>query len=118
MCGVPRRRLMGSGARTAILAIAAALFLWGLAITLGDGFVIHTSVGTFSSRRPSHPFLAAAALVILYAARFRSHFGEDVRRLARVPWPKVIASATPMAAFLIGVNYSAFLGAGPDSSGT
>ena len=117
MCGVPRRRLMGSGARTAILAIAATLFLWGLAIALGDGFIIHTSVGTFSSRRPSHPFLAAAALVILYAARFRSHFGEDVRRLARVPWPKVIATATAMAAFLIGVHYSAFLGAGPDSSG-
>jgi len=29
----------------------------------------------------------------------------------------VIATATPMAAFLIGVNYSSFLGAGPDSSG-
>ncbi|HEY3162252.1 MAG TPA: glycosyltransferase family 39 protein [Vicinamibacterales bacterium] len=29
----------------------------------------------------------------------------------------MIATAAPMAAFLIGVNYSAFLGAGPDSSG-
>ena len=117
MCGVPRRRLTGSGARTAILAIAAALFLWGLAIALGDGFIIHTSVGTFSSRRPSRPFLAAAALVILYAASLRANSPEAVRRLAKFPWPRVIATAAPMAAFLIGVNYSAFLGAGPDSSG-
>ena len=117
MCAVPRRRLTGSGARTAILVIAAALFLWGLAIALGDGFIIHTSVGTFSSRRPSRPFLAAAALVILYAASLRGNSPEAVRRLATFPWPKVIATTTPIAAFVIGVNYSAFLGAGPDSSG-
>ena len=117
MCGVPRRRLTGSGARTAILAVAVALFLWGLVIALGDGFTIHTSVGTFSSRRPSRPFLAAAVLVILYVGSLRGNSPEAVRRLAKFPWPKVIATATPMAAFLIGVNYSSFLGAGPDSSG-
>ena len=117
MCGVPRRRLTGSGARTAILAIAAALFLWGLVIALGDGFIIHTSVGTFSSRRPSRPFLAAAVLVILYAASLRGNSPEAVRRLAKFPSSKVIATTAPVAAFVIGVNYSAFLGAGPDSSG-
>ena len=46
----------------AILALAVALFLWGLVIALGDGFIIHTSLGTFSSRRPSRPFLAAAEI--------------------------------------------------------
>ena len=103
--------------RLAILAVAIALFLWGLVIVFGDGFIIHTSLGTFSSRRPSRPFLAAAALVILVVASLRENVREDLRKLARIPWPRVIATATPIAAFLIGVHYSAFLGAGPDSSG-
>ncbi|HKC56739.1 MAG TPA: glycosyltransferase family 39 protein [Vicinamibacterales bacterium] len=115
---MPMRSLSGrKTVRLAILAVAVALLLWGLVIALGDGFIIHTSLGTFSSRRPSRPFLAAAALVILYAASLRGNSPEAVRRLAKFPWPKVIATTTPIAAFVIGVNYSAFLGAGPDSSG-
>lgn len=101
----------------AILVVAIALFLWGLVIALGDGFILQTTLGRISSRRPSRPFLAAVGLVILYAASFRRHVRADVPRPARIPWPKVIATATPIAAFLIGVNYCAFLGAGPDSSG-
>src|SRR5258705_12811872 len=115
---MPMRSLSGrKTVRLAILAVAVALFLWGLVIALGDGFIIHTSLGTFSSRRPSRPFLAAAALVILFVASLRDNLREDLRRFAKIPWPRVIAIAAPMAAFLIGVNYSSFLGAGPDSSG-
>ena len=40
---MPMRSLSGrKTVRLAILAVAVALFLWGLVIALGDGFIIHT----------------------------------------------------------------------------
>jgi hypothetical protein len=40
---MPMRSLSGRKTdRLAILAVAVALFLWGLVIALGDGFIIHT----------------------------------------------------------------------------
>src|SRR6185503_2878043 len=40
-----------------------------------------------------------------------------VHTLVGIPWPALMATAAVAAAFLVGVEYSAFFPAGPDQSG-
>jgi len=102
--------------RLGLLTVTILVIVWTVLAAFGHGFAVRLPLGTLSSRTASRPFLIAAALAVLYLALYRHHLQADIRRLANIPWPKTIATLVTIAAFLIGVEYCAFLGAGPDAS--
>ena len=103
--------------RTGVLRAAIGLALWALWVAVTGGVVIRLPWATISSRAAWRPLVGALVLWALYLARYRQALATDAATLATVRWAKGIAIVTMLAAFLVGVGYSSFFAAGPDSSG-
>jgi dolichyl-phosphate-mannose-protein mannosyltransferase len=102
--------------RLGLLTVAILVIVWTVLVAFEDGFAVRSPLGTLSSRTPARPFLIAVTLAVLYLALYRNHLQADARRLANMPWSTIIATVLTIAAFLIGVEYCGFSGAGPDAS--
>jgi hypothetical protein len=103
--------------RTLLLAAAAASFAWALIVAATGGVTLRTSLGRISSRDATRPLLVAVAVILVYAIRYRAHLRGDLRSIASLRWPAVIAATLSAAALAIGIVWGSFVAAGSDASG-
>src|SRR5689334_11174685 len=103
--------------RSALLATVIVLIAWALFIGVRGGLTLDVGIGTVSSHSPWPALAMALIAAVTYIAIARADWRNDVATLAAAPWPCLIAVTAVAAAFLIGVEYSAFFAAGPDQSG-
>ena len=105
-------------ARRRLLLLAAfGLAAWAIAIALTGGFALDTPAGRISSRDPFRAAAVAAILAAWYVARWRDRAADDLGRLTRLPWPRVIAATFTAVALLVGLGWGTFIAGGPDAAG-
>jgi Dolichyl-phosphate-mannose-protein mannosyltransferase len=103
--------------RSAFLGCIIVLVAWALLVALSGGLTLHVGIGTMSSHSPWPALAVAFILAVTYVATARAHWRDDVGSFLTMPWPLLVAATAIAAAFLVGVEYSAFFAAGPDQSG-
>ena len=109
--------MSSEGLRRVVLAGAAAACAWAVAVGVTGGFVLQAPWGRISSRDLWRPLAVGAALLLLYVARWRHRWVDDVRLLAGLRWPPMAGAAAAAFALVLGVTLRSTVAAGPDASG-
>lgn len=103
--------------RRGLLLSAMIAAVWTAAVVLTGGFTLGPPALRVSSHDALHPLLVGMTLAVVYYFFHRHDFHGDLKSVASLPWPPIIAIMATAAALTLGIELSGFFGAGPDPSG-